>query len=64
MIKLPKSQNPSPLCRRLLKYIFFCQYSALLRSGCDLGVMWKVHAIMLVHIGAFISLLGGYLSAA
>ncbi|MFZ8867368.1 MAG: DUF6552 family protein [Paracoccaceae bacterium] len=47
-----------------MKYIFFCQYSALLRSGCDLGVMWKVHAIMLVHIGAFISLLGGYLSAA
>ncbi|MGB1969634.1 MAG: DUF6552 family protein [Paracoccaceae bacterium] len=26
--------------------------------------MWKDHAIMLVHIGAFISLLGGYLSAA
>ena len=28
------------------------------------GVMWKDRAIMVVHIGAFISLLGGYLSAA
>ena len=28
------------------------------------GVMWKDRAIMMVHIGAFISLLGGYLSAA
>jgi hypothetical protein len=26
--------------------------------------MWKDQAIMLVHIGAFISLLGGYPSAA
>ncbi|KEJ89909.1 DUF6552 family protein [Sulfitobacter donghicola] len=27
------------------------------------GVMWKDRAIMVVHIGAFISLLAGYLSA-
>lgn len=28
------------------------------------GVMWKDKAIMVVHVGAFISLLVGYLSAA
>ena len=28
------------------------------------GVMWKDQAIMVVHIGAFISLIGGYLSTA
>lgn len=27
------------------------------------GVMWKDRAIMVVHVGAFISLLAGYLSA-
>lgn len=27
------------------------------------GIMWKDRAIMVVHIGAFISLVGGYLSA-
>lgn len=27
------------------------------------GVMWKDRAIMVVHVGAFISLVGGYLSA-
>ncbi|WP_299561275.1 DUF6552 family protein [uncultured Sulfitobacter sp.] len=27
------------------------------------GVMWKDRAIMVVHLGAFISLLGGYLGA-
>lgn len=27
------------------------------------GVMWKDRAIMVVHVGAFVSLLGGYLSA-
>ena len=27
------------------------------------GVMWKDRAIMIVHIGAFLSLLVGYLSA-
>lgn len=27
------------------------------------GVMWKDKAIMVVHVGAFISLLGGYLSS-
>lgn len=27
------------------------------------GVMWKDRAIMVVHIGAFISLLAGYLNA-
>ena len=27
------------------------------------GVLWKDRAIMVVHIGAFVSLLGGYLSA-
>jgi len=27
------------------------------------GVMWKDKAIMVVHIGAFISLLAGYLSS-
>ena len=28
------------------------------------GVMWKDRAIMVVHVGAFVSLLAGYLSAA
>lgn len=27
------------------------------------GVMWKDRAIMVVHVGAFLSLVGGYLSA-
>ena len=27
------------------------------------GVMWKDRAIMVVHVGAFVSLLTGYLSA-
>ncbi len=27
------------------------------------GVMWKDRAIMVVHVGAFISLLAGYLNA-
>ncbi|WP_341350619.1 DUF6552 family protein [Cognatiyoonia sediminum] len=27
------------------------------------GVMWKDRAIMVVHVGAFISLVGGYLNA-
>ena len=27
------------------------------------GVMWKDRAIMVVHLGAFLSLVGGYLSA-
>lgn len=27
------------------------------------GFMWKDRAIMVVHIGAFIAILGGYLSA-
>ena len=27
------------------------------------GVMWKDKAIMVVHVGAFVSLVGGYLSA-
>ncbi|MEL6571550.1 MAG: DUF6552 family protein [Pseudomonadota bacterium] len=27
------------------------------------GVLWKDRAIMIVHVGAFFSLLGGYLSA-
>ena len=27
------------------------------------GVMWNDRAIMIVHVGAFVSLLGGYLSA-
>ncbi|MGA9254388.1 MAG: DUF6552 family protein [Roseobacter sp.] len=27
------------------------------------GVMWKDRAIMVVHLGAFASLLGGYLNA-
>ena len=27
------------------------------------GIMWKDKAIMIVHVGAFISLVGGYLSA-
>lgn len=27
------------------------------------GVMWKDKAIMVVHLGAFISLLGGYLNS-
>jgi hypothetical protein len=27
------------------------------------GFMWKDRAIMVVHVGAFISLLGGYLNA-
>jgi hypothetical protein len=27
------------------------------------GVMWKDRAIMVVHIGAFIAILGGYLSS-
>lgn len=27
------------------------------------GMMWKDRAIMVVHVGAFISLVGGYLSA-
>jgi hypothetical protein len=27
------------------------------------GVMWKDRAIMIVHVGAFISLVGGYLSS-
>jgi len=27
------------------------------------GVMWKDKAIMVVHVGAFISLVGGYLSS-
>jgi len=27
------------------------------------GVMWKDRAIMVVHVGAFISLLAGYVSA-
>lgn len=27
------------------------------------GVMWKDPAIMVVHVGAFVSLLAGYLSA-
>lgn len=27
------------------------------------GVMWKDRAIMVVHVGAFISLIAGYLSA-
>ena len=27
------------------------------------GVMWKDKAIMVVHVGAFISLLAGYLNA-
>ncbi len=27
------------------------------------GVMWKDRAIMVVHVGAFVSLVGGYLSA-
>ncbi len=27
------------------------------------GVMWKDRAIMVVHVGALISLVGGYLSA-
>lgn len=27
------------------------------------GVMWKDRAIMVVHVGAFVSLLAGYLSA-
>lgn len=27
------------------------------------GVLWKDRAIMLVHLGAFVSLLAGYLSA-
>ena len=28
------------------------------------GVMWKDRAIMIVHVGAFISLMAGFLSAA
>lgn len=28
------------------------------------GFMWKDRAIMVVHVGAFISLVGGYLNAA
>jgi len=28
------------------------------------GIMWKDRAIMIVHIGAFLSLLIGFLSAA
>ncbi len=27
------------------------------------GVMWKDRAIMIVHVGAFLSLVGGYLSS-
>ena len=27
------------------------------------GFMWKDRAIMVVHVGAFISLVGGYLNA-
>lgn len=27
------------------------------------GVMWKDRAIMVVHVGAFIAILGGYLSS-
>jgi hypothetical protein len=27
------------------------------------GVMWKDRAIMIVHVGAFISLVGGYLNS-
>lgn len=27
------------------------------------GVMWKDRAIMIVHIGAFVAILGGYLSS-
>lgn len=27
------------------------------------GVMWKDRAIMVVHVGAFISLVGGYLNS-
>ncbi|MFK7870696.1 MAG: DUF6552 family protein [Roseobacter sp.] len=27
------------------------------------GMMWKDRAIMVVHLGAFVSLLGGYLNA-
>ncbi|MDG1407091.1 MAG: ubiquinone biosynthesis methyltransferase UbiE [Octadecabacter sp.] len=27
------------------------------------GVMWKDHAIMVVHIGAFIAIVGGYLNS-
>lgn len=27
------------------------------------GVMWKDKAIMVVHVGAFVSLVGGYISA-
>ena len=27
------------------------------------GIMWKDRAIMVVHLGAFVSLIGGYLSS-
>lgn len=30
---------------------------------CAVGIMWKDRAIMVVHLGAFISLLVGYLNA-
>ncbi|MEL6226017.1 MAG: DUF6552 family protein [Pseudomonadota bacterium] len=29
----------------------------------SVGVMWKDRAIMVVHVGAFISLVGGYLNS-
>ncbi len=41
--------------------VFFFIIGILLRFA--VGVMWKDRAIMLVHVGAFISLTAGYLNS-
>ena len=43
--------------------VFYSDSTVGIFSWFAVGVMWKDKALMVVHIGAFISLLVGYLNA-